>query len=257
MKTVLIKCGGSIIDELSPAFFNSLKELENAGYHLLFVHGGGPDINELLNLFQIPHEFNNGLRKTSAKAMEIVEMVLAGKTNRTLAAKLTSHGFNAFGVNGSDGGFLQADFIDQDRLGFVGDIINVKTDVISMLLNEKYTPVITPIASTASGVKLNINADFAAAAIANKLHVEHCIFVTDVQGIIINGKLVPQLSKEEIESYIHTGLITGGMIPKVRSAVDVIEKGLKSVRIVSGKEVFFNQSQWIGTEIIAKEGILR
>ncbi|TCJ04438.1 acetylglutamate kinase [Cytobacillus praedii] len=257
MKTVLIKCGGSVIDELSPSFFTSLKELEKEGYHLLFVHGGGPDINALLELYQVPREFENGLRKTTAETMEIVEMVLAGKTNRTLAAKLTSHGFNAFGVNGSDGGFLQANIIDQEKLGFVGDIIKVKTDVISMLLNGRYTPVITPIATTASGVKLNINADFAAAAIANNLQVDHCIFVTDVQGIIINGELVPQLSKQEIESYIHTGLITGGMIPKVRSAVDVIEKGLQSVRIVSGKEVFFSQSKWVGTEIIAKEGILR
>ncbi|WP_102271841.1 acetylglutamate kinase [Cytobacillus massiliigabonensis] len=257
MKTVLLKCGGSVIDELSPAFFNSLKELEKEGYHFLFVHGGGPDINAQLDLYQVPHEFEHGLRKTTAKVMEIVELVLAGKTNRTLAAKLASQGFHAFGVNGSDGGFLQADFIDQERLGFVGDIVKVKTEVISMLLEEKYTPVITPIAATVNGIKLNINADFAAAAIALALHVDHCIFVTDVQGILMNGELVPQISKEEIETYIQTNIITGGMIPKVRSAVNAIEKGLKSVRIVSGKEVFFSQSQWIGTEIIAKEGILR
>ncbi|KQL18652.1 acetylglutamate kinase [Cytobacillus solani] len=257
MKTILIKCGGSVIDDLSTAFFNSLKDLESEGYHLLFVHGGGPDINDLLELYQVPQEYINGLRKTSAETMEIVEMVLAGKTNRTLTAKLSSHGFNAFGINGSDGGFLQADFIDQERLGFVGDIVKVKTEIISMLLNEKYTPVITPIATASNGEKLNINADFAAAAIANNLQVDHCIFVTDVQGIIINGELVSQLSKEEIESYIHADQITGGMIPKVRSAVNVIEKGLQNVRIVSGKETFFNQGHWIGTEIFAKEGILR
>lgn len=257
MKTVLIKCGGSVIDQLTPAFFNSLKALENAGYHFLFVHGGGPDINDLLELYQVPHEFVNGLRKTTAQAMKIVEMVLAGKTNRTLAAKLSSHGFKAFGVNGSDGGFLQADYLDQERLGFVGEIIKVDTKFISMLLNEKYMPVITPIAIAENGVKLNINADFAAAAIAHALHVDHCIFVTDVQGIIINGDLVSRISKDEIETYIHAGKITGGMIPKVRSAMEGIEKGLESVRIVSGKEIFFSQSQWIGTEIIAKEGIFQ
>lgn len=246
-----------MIEQLSPAFFSSLKELDKEGYQLLFVHGGGPDINSLLDLYQIRSEFENGLRKTTAETMEIVEMVLAGKTNRTLTAKLTEHGFQAFGVNGSDGGFLEADFIDQEKLGFVGEILNVNINIISMLLNERYTPVITPIAVTANGIKLNINADFAAAAIANKLQVDHCIFVTDVQGIIIDGELVSQISKEEIEMNIQADLITGGMIPKVRSAVDAIEKGLKSVRIVSGKDVFFNKSQWIGTEIIAKEGILR
>ena len=238
-----------MLDELSPSFFESLMELKNDGYQLVFVHGGGPDINQQLEMHQIPRNFENGLRKTSAEALEIVEMVLAGKSNRKLTRKLDSYGFRAFGVNGSDGAFLHGDFIDKEHLGYVGHITEVNTDVLAMLLRENYTPVITPIAITNDGVKLNVNADFAAAAIAHALSVEHFLFVTDVKGIVIDEELIVQLDKEEIEGYISTEKITGGMVPKVKSCIAAIEKGLQSVRIVSGKEPFFVSGEWIGTEI--------
>lgn len=257
MKTVLIKCGGSVMDELTPLFFNSLKELEKEGYQLLFVHGGGPDINKTLDLYGVPHEFENGLRKTTSEAMDIVEMVLAGKTNRKLVTTLASNGFQAIGLSGSDGGFLQADFIDKAKLGFVGDIKKVNDKVISMLLHENFTPVITPIAVTENGIKLNINADIAAAAIANALLVDHCIFVTDVEGIMIDGVLVQQLNTDEIDDNIEKGKITGGMIPKVTSAVVAIRKGLPSVMIVSGKKQFFESGAWRGTAIHNKARVLR
>lgn len=252
MKTVLIKCGGSVMDELSPAFFESLIELKKQGYQLVFVHGGGPDINKMLDLFEIPHEFYQGLRKTTSKAMEIVEMVLSGQTNRKITAKLQSYGLKSIGLNGSDGGFLQADFINQENLGYVGDVTKVNEDIVNMLLMENFIPVITPIAITENGVKLNINADFAAAAIANALKVEHCIFVTDVDGIFIDGKLLTNTNTSEIQKYIEEGKITGGMIPKVQSATVSIDKGIQSVMIVSGKKKFYDKSQWIGTEINAK-----
>lgn len=257
MKTVLIKCGGSVIDELTPAFFTSLKELKQAGYQVLIVHGGGPDINQALDLYKIPHEFKNGLRKTTLEAMEIVEMILAGKTNRKLVGMLDSYGFNAFGLNGSDGRLLQADFIDQETLGFVGEIVKVNTEIITMLMQENYIPVITPIGCTNNGMKLNINADFAAAAVANAIHADHCLMVTDVEGIMIHGKFVQQLDTEEVNKYIQNGEITGGMIPKVTSAVAAINKGLQSVKIVSGKKQFFSKEIWSGTEINAKAGVLR
>lgn len=237
------------MDELTPSFFNSLKDLEKEGYQLLFVHGGGSDINQTLDLYGIPHEFENGLRKTTSKAMEIVEMVLAGKTNRKLVNMLALYGFHALGLNGSDGGCLQADFIDKEKLGFVGNIQKVNVNIISMLLREKFIPVITPIGITDNGVKLNINADFAAAAVANALRVEHCIFVTDVEGILIDGVLAHQLNTEEIDFYIKGGQITGGMIPKVTSAVAAIRKGLPSVTIVSGKKQFFKNAKLRGTAI--------
>jgi len=257
MNTVLIKCGGSVIDELSPAFFRGLKELKQEGYQILIVHGGGPDINHALDLYKIPHEFKNGLRKTTKKAMEIVEMVLSGLTNRKLVTLLESSGFKAFGFNGSDGQFLQADFIDQENLGYVGEITKVNSEIISMLLNEDFIPVITPIAVTKNGIKLNINADFAAAAVANAMNVEHCLFVTDVEGIMIDGKLALQLDSDEVEKFIKEGEITGGMIPKVTSAVAAIQKGLHSVKIISGKSQFYSENNWGGTEIKAKLGVLR
>ncbi len=257
MKTVLIKCGGSVIEELSSAFFKSLKELQQEGYYVLIVHGGGADINQALDLYKIPHEFKNGLRRTTKEAMEIVEMVLSGKTNRKLVSLLDSYHFKAIGMNGSDGHFLEADFIDQENLGYVGEVTTVNPEVISMLLRENYLPVITPIAVTEQGVKLNINADFAAAAVANALNVDHCLFVTDVEGIMLDGKLAQQLGTDEVEKYIENGEITGGMIPKVTSAVAAIQKGLHSVKIVSGKKQFFSQNNWCGTEIKANLGVLR
>lgn len=257
MKTVLIKCGGSVIDELTPAFFTSLKELKSSGYQIIIVHGGGPDINQALDLYQIPHEFQNGLRRTSLEAMEVVEMVLSGKTNRKLVGMLDSNGFKAFGFNGSDGRLLQADYIDKEVLGYVGEIIKVNTEILSMLMQEDYIPVITPIGCTNDGIKLNINADFAAAAVANAIQAEHCLFVTDVEGIMIDGNLISQLDTDEIEHYINNGEITGGMIPKVTSASAAINKGLGSVMIVSGRKQFFSQANWTGTEIKAKAGIFK
>ncbi|KAB2337192.1 acetylglutamate kinase [Cytobacillus depressus] len=257
MKTIVIKCGGSVMDKLTPSFFASVKELEKQGYQFVFVHGGGPDINKMLDLFHVPHEFEQGLRKTTAQAMEIVEMVLSGQTNRKLVALMHKNGLKAIGLNGSDGEVLQGEFLDQEKLGFVGEIADVNVAVINMLLQEHNIPAITPIAITKDGTKLNINADFAAAAVANALNADHCIFVTDVDGIMIDGKLLPQTDAMEIEKYIEDGKITGGMIPKVKSAVATIEKGLQSVMIVSGLKSFLKGKEWIGTEITAKERILK
>ena len=109
MKKILIKCGGSVLDELTPAFFDSLKALQAGGYQLIFVHGGGPDINKMLSMYQVEPEFHNGLRKTTKETLEIVELVLSGQTNRKLVGKLTENGLQAIGLNGSDGGCLQGE----------------------------------------------------------------------------------------------------------------------------------------------------
>lgn len=253
MKKIVIKCGGSILDELTSEFFSSLKHLQEHGYQLIFVHGGGPDINKMLSMYQVEPEFYNGLRKTTAKTLEVVELVLSGQTNRKLVQKLTENGFQAIGLNGSDGGCLQADFIDQESLGFVGEVTEVNDKLITILLQEGLIPVVTPIAVNKSGQKLNINADYAAAAVANAVGAEQCIFVTDVAGIMVDGKVVDQVEKQEVEQYIEEGTIYGGMIPKVTSALSALDKGLSSVMIVSGKSTFFNGEEWNGTKIIGKE----
>ncbi|MDQ0268763.1 acetylglutamate kinase [Cytobacillus purgationiresistens] len=257
MKSIVIKCGGSVMNELSPSFFESMKNLEEAGYRLIFVHGGGPDINKMLEIHQVKSEFVNGLRKTTAEVMEIVEMVLSGQANRKLTTMLHLNGFKAVGINGSDYGFLQADYMNEQELGFVGEINQVKTEFLDIILNHHYLPVITPIAMTENGVKLNVNADFAAASVAKAIDAESCIFVTDVEGVLIDGVLALELDTAGVNEHIKSGQISGGMIPKVSSAVSALEHGLQSVMIVSGKNEFFDGTMWNGTKITKKSGVLQ
>ena len=244
------------MEELGDAFFDSLLELKKEEYQIVFVHGGGPAINSMLELFNIHHEFVNGLRKTTPEVLEVAEMVLSGQSNRKLTSMIELHGMRGFGVNGSDAGLLKAELINQDELGLVGEITAVNQSVLEMLFNEDLVPVITPIAAAEGGMKLNINADYAAAAVANAIKAEHCIFVTDVKGIFIDDNLSPQLDADEIEQHINDKKITGGMIPKVTSALNLISKGLNSVMIVSGKEKFYEEGIWKGTNISAKKEVL-
>lgn len=255
MKKVLIKCGGSTLAELSTDFFNSLQELKKQGYAIMIVHGGGPDINQMLEVLNVIPEFDNGLRKTNEETLNVVEMVLSGKTNRSLVQKLSQNGLQAIGLNGSDADILIGDYVDKDRLGFVGDIQNVNAELIQLFLDKEIIPVITPIAKGKDGQKLNVNADYAAAAVANALEVEHCLFITDVEGIMIDGQVRESLTILELEQYIENGDIYGGMIPKVKSAVSAIEKGIDSVRIVSGKKSFYQNNKWYGTKISRGERI--
>ena len=253
MEKIVIKCGGSILDELTTDFFDSLKNLQKLGNQLLFVHGGGPDINNMLAMYEVEPEFHNGLRKTTKQTLEIAELVLSGLTNRKLVQKLAENGFQALGINGSDADCLQAEYIDQESLGYVGEITEVNNRIIDNLMKEKIVPVLTPIAVHASGQKLNVNADYAAAAVAQSVDAEQCIFVTDVEGIIVNNEVVHSLTKKQVEGFIEDGTIYGGMIPKVTSAMSALEKGMLSVMIVSGKSTFYDGTEWKGTEIIGKE----
>jgi len=257
MKIVVIKCGGSVLDELSSGFFTSLDELQKQGYHLVFVHGGGPDINDMLALYNVKPEFRNGLRKTGLDTLKVVEMTLSGQTNRKLVSILEDHHFNAIGINGSDGKLLNATFINREELGFVGEITNVKVDLLNILLKENYIPVVTPIGISEDGEKLNINADYAAAAVAKALGAEQCLFVTNVDGVLIEGSLAPCLTENEINTYIENGEISGGMIPKVQSALAAVEKGVESVMIVSGKNPFYSNQGWYGTSISKKEPMIK
>lgn len=255
MKYIVIKCGGSVLDELTSSFFTSLSELGSLGYKLVFVHGGGPDINEMLELFQVKPLFVNGLRKTDEQTMKIVEMILSGQTNRKLVGMLQQYSLSPIGINGSDANCLQADYINREELGFVGEISKVNTEFLELAVNGNYIPVITPIGMTENGQKLNINADYAAAEVAKALHAEQCLFVTNVDGVFIEGSLASSLSKQEVNTYIAKGEISGGMIPKVQSALNAVEKGVDSVMIVSGKRAFFENGKWSGTRLYQKEPI--
>lgn len=230
--------------------------MEN-GYSPVIVHGGGPAINAMLDLVGITAQFKDGLRVTCEKTMDIVEMVLAGKTNRQLCGKLIKNGFNALGINGSDGGCLQGEYLDKTGLGYVGAITKVNTDLIMMAIEKGYIPVITPIAIAEDGLKLNINGDYAAASVAKALKAERCAFVTNVEGILINGKIVSDVTEREVESYISDGHIYGGMVPKVNSALSAMAAGVEKVMIISGKKQFYKNNCWHGTSIAAKVRVLK
>ncbi|MCM3586130.1 acetylglutamate kinase [Mesobacillus maritimus] len=256
MKAVVIKCGGSVLDELSPNFFEAIHSLKKDGYSPVIVHGGGPAINAMLDLHQIDSKFHNGLRVTNGETMEIVEMVLSGKTNRQLVRLLEKNNLNAIGVNGSDGKCLVADYINKEALGLVGRVTYVNKALLFKMIESDLIPVITPIGASRDGYRLNINADYAAAAVASAIKAERCLFVTNVDGILINGEVVKQTTASEIHEFIEAGHIYGGMIPKVESALSVLTEGMNQVMIVSGKKAFYHQGGWEGTAITNKAGVV-
>ncbi|WP_335376734.1 acetylglutamate kinase [Bacillus sp. JJ1122] len=256
MRIIVIKCGGSVLDELTDDFFSSLRELMENGFSPVIVHGGGPAINSMLDLFGITAQFKDGLRVTCEKTMGIVEMVLSGQTNRQLCGMLIKNGFNALGINGSDGDCLQGDYLDKNALGYVGTISEVNNELIMMTIENGYIPVITPIAAAKDGFKLNINGDYAAASIAKVLKAERCAFVTNVEGILIEGEIVSDVTEQEVEGYIADGQIYGGMVPKVMSALSAMAAGVEKVMIISGKKQFYKNNSWHGTSIAAKERVL-
>ena len=255
MGVLVIKCGGSIIDELSESFFDSVKRLQSEGYQIVFVHGGGPDINAMLDKFGIQPVFENGLRKTTDEVLEIVELMLAGKSNRSLVHKLEKHGITAVGLNGSDAGTLTGEFIDQHALGAVGEITQVNSELLEIILEKGLCPVLTPIGSTIDGQTLNVNADMAAGSVAKALKAEKCLFVTDVKGVLKDGQLIEKLTEEDTNLLIQEGTVYGGMIPKVNTALSVLHKGIEEVMIVSGKDPFYDQNQFIGTKFLNKAGV--
>ncbi|MGM9927254.1 MAG: acetylglutamate kinase [Bacillus sp. (in: firmicutes)] len=254
MKVLLIKLGGSILHELHESFFTSLKDLQAEGYQLIFVHGGGPDINDMLETLNIVPEFHNGLRKTTKDVLGVVDLVLSGRTNRSLVSLLRNYGFEAMGVHGNDG-ILHGMHINQSTLGEVGEITEVNGEWLKQMLSLNLVPVLTPLATSKDGQTLNINADMAAGAVAKALDAESCVFVTDVKGVLHNGLLLEQLSTEKVEQLIEEKVIYGGMIPKVNTALKVLETGIQHVRIVSGKEHFFTSGRWIGTSFLEKVGV--
>ena len=257
MKTIVIKCGGSVLEELSEGFFKSIQSLIDDGYQPVVVHGGGLAINKMLELHQIEPNFHNGLRVTCEKTMEVVEMVLSGKTNRMLVSLFERYGMAAIGLNGSDGKCLVADYIDKAELGLVGHVTMVNTTVIRKLANDRLIPVMTPVGISHDGSRLNINADYAAAAVAKALDAERCLFVTNVDGLMIEGNLIHEAGEDEIKNWIAAGDIYGGMIPKVESALSVLQKDIDTVMIVPGNNGFYSEGKWKGTAIVKKAEVAK
>ncbi len=235
MKSLIIKCGGSTIDQLSPSFYTELVELMNI-HHIqpIIVHGGGPSISTILSTLKVETTFVNGLRKTTKPVLEVVEMILSGSMNKHLVRQVMKAGGNALGLSGVDGKFLMAKPISNaEELGLVGEIVEVNRQLLEPFMAQGIIPIISPVAVDNSGQHYNINADLAAAAIAEAFHAPLCM-VTDVDGVLVGDSKAAKLSNTEVNMLIEESHITGGMIPKVRAAVSCLMKGVSKVGIING-----------------------
>ncbi|MGL4345173.1 MAG: acetylglutamate kinase [Cellulosilyticaceae bacterium] len=239
---VVIKYGGSAMldPNINQTIVQDVVLLKLVGLKPIVVHGGGPEINNMLNRVGIKSEFIQGLRVTTAETVEVVEMVLAGKVNKSIVNMITNQGGSAVGISGKDGKLLETKKIDKDiDLGYVGEIVKVNTQLIDTLIENDFIPVISPIGADAQGNTYNINADYAAVAIAGALKAEKLVFLTDVEGVLKDKEdptsLISYLSKKQALEYIEEGVIAGGMIPKVECCIEAIDKGVSMVHILDGR----------------------
>ena len=239
-KIVVIKYGGNamINEDLKQQVMEDICLLWLIGVKVVLIHGGGPEISETMKRLGKKSEFINGLRVTDKETVDIVQMVLAGKVNKTLVNLLQMKGGHAVGLSGIDGGILEATMKDE-ALGYVGEVTKIRTQPITDLLEKNYIPVISTIASDRQGNTFNINGDTAAASIAGALGAERLIMMTDIAGILRDkddpSTLIPAVTVSEAKQLFEEGVISGGMIPKVDCCIEAIEKGVKHVVIMDGR----------------------
>ncbi|HVS62776.1 MAG TPA: acetylglutamate kinase [Thermoanaerobaculia bacterium] len=235
---VVVKYGGhSMTPEGEGTLIEDVALLHRAGVRVVLVHGGGPEISELLERLGVPGRFVDGLRVTDEPTMRVVEMVLGGGINKRLVGRLQAFGARAVGLSGKDGDLLQAVPHERAELGLVGRVAAVDTGVLTTLLDGGFVPVIAPLARGAGGVTYNVNADLAAAAIAGALEAEKFLLLTDVPGVLDVRREPPSLLSElrpgEARTLIAEGVISRGMIPKVESCLSAIDRGVRSAHILS------------------------
>lgn len=248
---IVLKVGGSTIDELSDQFFANILTLQQSGTKPIIVHGGGPAIKDMLMKLNIETEFIDGLRKTTEPVMDVVEMVLTGTVNNALTRKLNFSGIQAVGLSGSDFQLLVAEPKNFERYGYVGEITGVNVSFLQTLIDEGIVPVISPIAIGEDGIRYNVNADTVAGAVAREIGASQLIFVTDVPGILKDEQLLEHVDEEEIHHLIESGVIYGGMLPKVQAALNSLNDELKEVMIVNGTDSLIGaNNQLIGTKIV-------
>ena len=239
-KIVVIKYGGNamINEQLKQQVMEDIALLWLIAVKVVLVHGGGPEINETMNRLGKQAQFVNGLRVTDKETVDIVQMVLAGKVNKTLVNLLQMKGGHAVGLSGIDGGIIEATMKDE-ALGYVGRITRIRTQPITDLLEKNYIPVISTVASDRLGNTYNINGDTAAAYIAGALNAERLIMMTDIAGILRDkddpSTLIPALTVNQAKKLFDEGVISGGMIPKVDCCIEAIGKGVKHVVIMDGR----------------------
>ena len=239
-KIVVIKYGGNamINEQLKQQVMEDIVLLHLIGVKVVLVHGGGPEINDLMDKLGKKPEFVDGLRVTDKETVDIVQMVLAGKVNKTLVNLLEMKGGRAIGLSGMDGHLIEAKIKDE-RLGYVGEITGINIDPVTDLLERGYIPVISTLGCDRDGCTYNINGDTAAAHIAGALGAERLIMMTDIAGILRDrndpSTLIPEISIGETETLFEEGVISGGMIPKVNCCVEAIHRGVGCVIIMDGR----------------------
>lgn len=268
-KTFVIKYGGAAQteDALKDSFAQDVVLLNFIGIRPVIVHGGGPKISETMKKMGKEPTFIQGQRVTDRETMDIVEMVLGGLVNKEIVALINNHGGKAVGLSGKDGGLLKAkkklirkaDGKGEEEtldIGLVGEVESVDPSLLDSLHRDGFIPVISPIGAGSAGEAFNINADYAASAIASALKAEKLILLTDVAGIKDKGgRVIPTIQKKSVKKYIDDGTVSGGMLPKVQACTRALDGGVKKTHIVDGRvphclllEIFTKEG--IGTEII-------
>ena len=239
-KIVVVKYGGNamINEELKQQVMEDIVLLSLIGVKVVLVHGGGPEISEMMTKLGKKTEFVDGLRVTDEETAEIAQMVLSGKVNKSLVNLLQQKGGNAIGLSGVDGRFIEAEMKD-NRLGYVGRITKVNVDPVEGLLEGSYIPVVATVGCDREGHVYNINGDTAAAYIAGALNAERLIMMTDVAGILRDkddpSTLISKVTVEEAKHLREQGIVAGGMIPKVECCIEALSKGVKNAVIMDGR----------------------
>lgn len=266
-KTVVVKYGGNAMtdEKLKQCFARNIVLMKAVGINPIVVHGGGPQIGQLLEKLNIESRFVDGLRVTDSDTMDVVEMVLGANVNKSIVSLLNQHGGQAIGITGKDGNFIQAKKIahagsDDTDYGQVGDVEYINTRVLDALISNDFIPVIAPIGVDKQGRAYNINADTVAGKLAEVLQAEKLMLLTNVAGLLDKkGNILTGLSVKQVDDLIADGTIYGGMLPKIACALDAVRGGVKQAHIVDGRaenavllEIFTDQG--VGT-LITNKGI--
>lgn len=267
-KLIVVKYGGNAMTdpELESSFARDIVLLKTVGLHPVVVHGGGPQVDNLLKELGRKSERIDGMRVTDKSTMDIVEMVLGGGVNKSIVSLINKHGGQAIGLTGKDANLIQAKKLLMEKigadgiavpvdLGYVGDVVSVNKDVINMLISSNFIPVIAPLGVDNEGNTYNINADLVAGKVAEFLQAEKLMLLTNIKGVLgRDGEVVTGLTPKKVDALIEDGTISGGMIPKIQCALDAVRSGVRSAVIVDGRvphatllEIFTNEG--VGTLI--------
>ncbi|MEN2751618.1 acetylglutamate kinase [Psychrobacter sp. FBL11] len=267
-KLIVVKYGGNAMTDpaLESSFARDIVLLKTVGLHPVVVHGGGPQVDNLLKELGRQSDRIDGMRVTDKGTMDIVEMVLGGNVNKSIVSLINKHGGSAIGLTGKDANLIQAKKLLVEKmgddgiaapvdLGYVGDVVSVNKDVINMLIASNFIPVIAPLGVDEEGNTYNINADLVAGKVAEFLQAEKLMLLTNIKGVLgRDGEVVTGLTPKKVDSLIEDGTISGGMIPKIQCALDAVRSGVKSAVIVDGRvphatllEIFTNEG--VGTLI--------